>query len=313
LRIAILAAFGDRVGKRRPPGSAEIVLARGGSVTRSDASAVRDAEFLVVLDATSEGRGKAIAHMLSAIEPEWLLELFAARVRERTEIAFDPERERVEEAHQVLFDALVLDESRRGGASDVEVARVLAEAARAHGLATLFDLDPVARMRERAAHAARAATDLPAIDDALVDRALVHACEGRRSFADLRALSLLDFVRAELGAAACARVEQLAPESLRLPGGRVLSIRYEFGKPPSVASYLQDFFGMAAGPRVGGEPLVLELWAPNKRPVQVTRDLAGFWSQHYPALRRQLSRRYPKHAWPEDPLHATPPVRRARG
>ena len=80
-------------------------------------------------------------------------------------------------------------------------------------------------------------------------------------------------------------------------------------------SRLQDFFGLAAGPRLAGgrAALTLHLLAPNQRAVQVTSDLAGFWERHYPALRRELMRRYPRHAWPEDPLHASPPApRRAR-
>jgi ATP-dependent helicase HrpB len=89
-----------------------------------------------------------------------------------------------------------------------------------------------------------------------------------------------------------------------LARGRRARVRYEPGRPPRVASRLQDFFGMTAGPSVGGGrvPLVLELLAPSQRPVQVTTDLAGFWERHYPAVRRELSRRYPRHAWPEDPM-----------
>ena len=68
---------------------------------------------------------------------------------------------------------------------------------------------------------------------------------------------------------------------------------------------MQDFFGLADGPRIaGGTPLVLRLLAPNYRPVQVTTDLAGFWERHYPSLRKELMRRYPRHAWPEDPRNA---------
>ncbi|KYF58537.1 hypothetical protein BE08_13315, partial [Sorangium cellulosum] len=83
--------------------------------------------------------------------------------------------------------------------------------------------------------------------------------------------------------------------------------------PPSLASRLQDFFGMAEGPRVAGGrvPVVLHLCAPNQRPVQVTTDLSGFWARHYPAIARELRRRYPKHAWPDDPARAAPPARRA--
>ncbi len=79
-------------------------------------------------------------------------------------------------------------------------------------------------------------------------------------------------------------------------------IRYESGRPPSIASRIQDFFGMSDGPRIGrGTPLVLELLAPNRRAVQVTTDLAGFWQRHYPGIRKELMRKYPKHKWPEKP------------
>ena len=96
----------------------------------------------------------------------------------------------------------------------------------------------------------------------------------------------------------------MAPERVTLARGRQARVRYESGQAPYVASRLQDFFGMSEGPRVAGgrAPLVLRLLAPNRRPVQVTTDLAGFWSRHYPTVRRELSRRYPRHAWPEDPM-----------
>jgi ATP-dependent helicase HrpB len=87
-------------------------------------------------------------------------------------------------------------------------------------------------------------------------------------------------------------------------------VHYESDRPPWVESRLQDFFGMTTGPTIAGVPLVLHLLAPNQRAVQVTTDLAGFWSRHYPDLRRTLMRRYPKHAWPEDPATAKPPAPR---
>ena len=84
----------------------------------------------------------------------------------------------------------------------------------------------------------------------------------------------------------------------------VARVHYEPGKPPWVASRLQDFFGIRESPRVGRDrvPLVIHLLAPNQRPVQTTTDLAGFWQRLYPQLRRELGRRYPKHAWPENPV-----------
>jgi len=94
--------------------------------------------------------------------------------------------------------------------------------------------------------------------------------------------------------------------------GRRVPIHYETDRPPWIESRLQDFFGMATGPTVGGGrvPLTIHLLAPSGRPVQVTSDLESFWQKHYPPLRRELGRRYPKHSWPEDGKTAQPPAPR---
>jgi ATP-dependent helicase HrpB len=87
---------------------------------------------------------------------------------------------------------------------------------------------------------------------------------------------------------------------------------YEAGKPPWVESYLQDFIGTKTTPKAGRVPLVLHLLAPNKRAVQVTTDLEGFWERHYPAIRKELMRKYPRHSWPDDtstPVPLRPPRR----
>jgi ATP-dependent helicase HrpB len=133
-------------------------------------------------------------------------------------------------------------------------------------------------------------------------------CEGRRSFAELReaarAGELLERLRRRLTPEQSRLVAQMAPERVTLARGRQARVQYERGQAPWVASRLQDFFGMREGPRVAGGrvALVLRLLAPSQRPVQVTTDLAGFWSREYPRVRRELGRRYPRHAWPEDPL-----------
>ncbi len=97
----------------------------------------------------------------------------------------------------------------------------------------------------------------------------------------------------------------MAPERIGLAAGRQVKVEYgDDGEKPWIASRLQDFFGMTRGPAIAGgrAPLVLHLLAPNPRAVQVTSDLEGFWTRHYPAIRRELSRKYPRHKWPEDPL-----------
>ncbi len=154
------------------------------------------------------------------------------------------------------------------------------------------------RLRLRARHAGKIAE----LDEAVAD-SLRRACEASRALADVRAVDLADLVTAEHGALVRAIAEQV-PAHLRLASGRELAINYPHGAPPFIESYLQDFFGMAESPRLAGQPLVVHLWAPNRRALQVTSDLASFWRQHYPDLRRQLMRRYPKHHWPENPQGA---------
>ncbi|HKU44406.1 MAG TPA: ATP-dependent helicase HrpB [Polyangiales bacterium] len=315
LQNAILVAFFDRVARRRTRQGKELVFARGGSATQAESSVVRDAEYLVVVDAQERKHGAqrgVVAQLCSAIEPEWLLELFPDRIVDRTDLTFDPKTERVQSQQTLSYDGLVLDSVVRSDVSGPEVAEVLARAATEAGLQSFVDLGKLAELRERLAFAASVDASLKPLDDAALQRALLLACEGKRSFAELRADALLEYVFAELPEGARSKLARFAPENIDLPHGRRLRVHYERDKPPWVQSRLQDFFGLRESPRIGDRALVLHLLAPNQRAVQVTSDLAGFWSKHYPDLRRELMRRYPRHAWPEDPLHAQPSGPRKR-
>ena len=160
----------------------------------------------------------------------------------------------------------------------------------------------VAGLRARVAFAAEH-SPVGALKDEAFTRAVEELCYGLRSFAEFGKVSggLLAGLERSLNSA---MLDEVAPARLRLPGGRVTKVHYEAGKSPWVESRLQDFFGMTQTPRVarGMVPLVVHLLAPNRRAVQTTTDLAGFWERLYPQLRRELGRRYPRHAWPENPL-----------
>ena len=301
--ISILAGYPDRVARRRGPRSRDVVLASGGGARLSDASVVREAELLVAIDAEEKreaGRPGAqlIVHTASEIEPEWLADLFPDALRETDELRWQGER--VEAVRRVMYDQLALEE-RTGPPRDAEAAaRLLCEAARARGIGNLWDAGEVDRLVARLEFAGFAPD---------VDAALTALCQGRTSLTDLRDASLTGALLDALDGKQRAQLDRLAPDRITLPGGRSTRIQYDRGKPPSLESRLQDFFGMADGPRVGnGVPVVLHLLAPNQRAVQVTTDLAGFWERHYPQIRRELMRKYPKHAWPEDPRHAQPPA-----
>jgi ATP-dependent helicase HrpB len=284
----------------------------------AESSVVRDAEWVVALDAEERAgqsggrpaRGGAVVRLASAIEPEWLLDLYPEAIVERSEVAWNGQMERVEARETMQWEGLVLHASDRADAAPEEAARVLAEAALAKGARAFAPEGALDQWLARARFAASLDATIRAPDDAAVDATLARLCEGLRSFAELRNAGLLQGLRSTLGPGAAA-VERLAPERVTLGGGRSVVIAYEPGKPPHIASRLQDFFGMTDGPRIGGGrvPLVLELLAPNSRAVQVTTDLAGFWQRHYPGIRSELMRRYPRHSWPDDPTKPAPRMR----
>jgi len=314
---AILSAYPDRVARRRRPGAPDVLLSTGGAAVLADTSVVRDAELLVAVEIEQRDGALPLVRAASAIEADWLLDLFPERITESIEHRWDAGAARVEVVSRLSYDALALDEDRRPAPASPETSRVLLEAARAEGPAAFAGDAELERLRARIEVARAAlgeAARLPAVDDAGVDGALATLCEGARSFADLRERGLAAALLASAGPAA-GRLAAWVPERVTLPGGRSVRIEYERGKPPWIASALQDFFGMAQGPAVceGRVPLVLHLLAPNRRDVQVTTDLAGFWERHYPALRKELGRRYPRHSWPEDPRAARPPAPRGRG
>lgn len=297
LRQALLLAFPDRVARRS--GGATFAFC-GGSGARMGRSRVRHAQWVVALEAAEEVRGprrEVRLDALAAVEPEWLLEYFPHRISEDGSLAVHPGTGRVERRARLRFEDLVLEETvRPGDPADPDVAATLAEAA-------LGRPDPEREtLLDRLAFLARVRPDLDLPPrDSLRARLVAKASEGRNRLQDLEGLDWLPALREVLGGDLVRLLEAWAPPSVQLPRRRV---RVEYGgEAPWIASRLQDFLGLREGPRIAGGSvtLVLHLLAPNQRPVQVTTDLAGFWRRAYRELRPALSRRYPRHDWPEAP------------
>lgn len=311
LRMALLAAFPDRVARRLR--GAELTLVVGGTATLSPQSEVQDAPFLIAVDAEdrADARGRGVVvRAASAIEPEWLLELFPDAIREGVETRWVAAEERVEAVARISYETLVLDETR--GPKTPEAQRAVSERLAAEALAKgvhhfVEDRDALDRYLARVQFAAERSRAVRPFDEARAQQVLRAMCEGRRSFAELRSAGFMHALQDDLEPRERQLVESLAPERVTLGGGRAVRVNYERARPPWIESRLQDFFGMAQGPSVGDTPLVLHLLAPNQRAVQVTTDLAGFWVRHYPAIRKELCRQYPRHLWPEDGRTAKPP------
>ncbi|MBX3192206.1 MAG: ATP-dependent helicase HrpB [Labilithrix sp.] len=303
LLLAVLAGFPDRVARRKRQGSRDLALAQGGTAELAETSAVRDAPWMVAVDAADE-RGRTLVRVASAIEPEWLIDLFEDRIREVADLSFDEDKGAVVGGSKMLYDALAIAESPGFEKDDPKVAELLYERATARGLRSMVKDDALARWLARARFAATQDPTIGAPTDDVVKKTLRAMCAGKTTLRELEEADLLGTLRAQMGG--WAKIDDLAPERVVLASGRSARVEYEEGKPPWIESYLQDFFGTKKNPHAGRTPIVLHLLAPNKRAVQVTTDLAGFWERHYPGIRKELMRKYPRHAWPEDTSNVVP-------
>ncbi len=126
--------------------------------------------------------------------------------------------------------------------------------------------------------------------------------------AHLERLPLLQALRGRLSYAQQRVLDELAPETLALPTGSSVRIDYQDDNSPCASMRMQEVFGLAATPRIGGGRVAVtfKLLSPAQRPLQITRDLASFWRNAYAEVRKDMRGRYPRHYWPEDPLQAEP-------
>jgi ATP-dependent helicase HrpB len=155
---------------------------------------------------------------------------------------------------------------------------------------------------------------LPAWDDRAVAAAALQLLGDGTDLRALHDAEVAELLLAQLAPAQRRALQQGAPDRIELPSGRGAVVDYDAPAGPTIAARLQEFFGLRAVQALAGGrvPVVLELLAPNHQPVQVTTDLPSFWTNVYPQVRRELSRRYPRHSWPEDPLAARPEARPQR-
>jgi ATP-dependent helicase HrpB len=309
LLIAILAAFPDRVAKRRKPGSAELLLAGGGTATLSPASVVHNPQFAVAVDA-EERRAKnprdpagTIVRLASAIEVEWLAGLFPDAIHETTELIWNERAGRVDHSSCTYYDQVALEGKTVPAPPSERVSSLLASVVLERQFSAFRDASalPIFQARLSLLAANLPEEHFPEIGNDQVREAVELLCNGKRSLGELEHFSLVDSLTGMLTDRQRSLFGREAPEKVRLKAGRMVKIHYEPAKPPWIESRLQDFFGMSQTPAVcaGRVPLTIHLLAPNGRAVQVTRDLAGFWERHYPSIRKELQRRYPRHAWPE--------------
>ena len=309
----LLAGYPDRVAARAGRDSREATMVGGRGVLLPPAADGQ--ELVLALRLMETGRqNRSMVGLTCALEESWLTEVEPEAVRTVVEARLDPDAGRVVGLREVRYRDLAL-RSARGGEVSVDAARTVLEPL----LATdpwkwLGEQKDLRRLLARAAWLRSRMPDLglPEWDDGAVAAAAAQLLVGT----DLRALREADvgaLLLAGLEPAQRQAIARQAPDRIELPSERHAVIDYAAAAGPTVSARLQEFFGVRSVPALAGGrvPVVLELLAPNHRPVQVTTDLPSFWANVYPQVRRELARRYPRHAWPEDPLAAAPQARPA--
>jgi len=323
LAIAMIQAFPEQVAYSRHGtdrrGETKFVLAGGSEAScRSDNQGFPSGWYLLaeVVESRALGAGAGLPRVTSLlpIQPDWLLMALPGRVKEEAVVSWDNGAKRVQARERLVFGSLVLDEGEGKGeaARKAAVAYLLKEAGKA-GLADFCGEGQPDRYLARRAFILQGRPprqaqgglspdlELPGEDELWAVVAEI-AASGANSFEAIRAADPLRLLMEKFPQTR-KLLEDMTPTKLRLPSGRETSIHYEPGQPPWVASRLQDFFGLRQAPSVAGQRLTVHLLAPNQRPQQVTQDLQGFWEREYPRVRKELMRKYPRHAWPEDPLN----------
>ncbi len=309
----LLAAYPDRVARRRENGGDRYLLANGRGALLSPRSGVRSRPFILAVQVDARSNGEGVIHQASALMPELIRAECGDAVVSGTRVAWEPGQERVMAWEEERLGAVALSR-RQVAASDEEALPVLLQVVRESGLELLGWGQPMRRFQGRVAMV-REAFPEEEWPDLGVERLLETLTEwlgpylyGARSRRDLAAVDLLPALKGLFSRDRLRLLEERAPTYVTVPSGRRVEIDYASGGEPVLAVKLQEMFGLADTPAIAGGRvrLLLHLLSPAGRPVQVTRDLRNFWESGYREIRRELRGRYPKHPWPDDPWNAEP-------
>lgn len=301
----LLAGFADHLARRIDSGTLRYALAHGRKGRLSPESALRDSDLLVAaeVDEIQRGHGEieVTLSLAAEVREEWLRDMDPSAFSERREVFLDSSTRRVAARVVRLFRDLALDTKLSAEPSEAEAATVLAREILAKRIQFPGWDDAVEQWILRLNRLGEWLPDLglPRITEKDRPLLLEQACLGARSVRDLKGRAALPSVRAWLNASQQHLVEELAPDRIMLPGGRRARVRYRAEGPPILSARIQDLFDAPRAFAIarGRVTLAIEILAPNQRPVQVTEDLESFWRAHYPRVKQELRRKYPKHAW----------------
>lgn len=304
-------AYPDRIAQRREGAAERYLLRNGRGVRLDDPGSLAGAPYLAVADL--DGRAPESRVFLAA--PLDLMDverLFQRQITREEVVEWDADVGVIAARVRARLDAIVLRDAPLRQVDGEVVARTLLRAlGRRDGLELVWS-EGARRLRDRVAFLRRLEQNWPDWSDErlaeTMEQWLLPQLVGLRRRSDVEQLDLATILLQDLDWERRRKLDSLAPTHVVVPSGSSIWIDYADPESPVLAVRLQELFGLEDTPRVGGGrvPLTLHLLSPARRPVQVTRDLAGFWRSSYFEVRKELRGRYPKHEWPEDPLAALP-------
>jgi ATP-dependent helicase HrpB len=305
IQRCLLAGFPDQVAARVDTITLRCNLVHGRRGMLAKESIVQHSPLLVACEVREiEGKGSERQVMLTlatAIQEDWLRQLFPTQVAEETKVSLDSIQRRVIAKRIVRFRDLILRSKETDTIPLDEAAILLADEVDAGRCLLTAWNDAVEQWIVRVNLVAEwfPEWEVPPITQADRRMLLEQVCYGAVSYRDLRDRPVWPVVRSWLSDSQTALVEQYAPERIEMPNGRKFKIAYAGKAAPTVAAKIQDLYGVEGELRIAGNriPLVIQVLAPNQRPIQVTQNLSTFWKESYPRLKQELQRKYPKHEW----------------
>ena len=305
IQRSILAGFTDQVAMRADSGTlrCNLVHERRGVLARE--SVVHHSPLLVASDVreiqAKDGELTVLLNTATAIEEAWLRELLPDAFHTEEKVVYDPIQRRVIARRRVLFRDLLLKEEETEKAPREQAAQVLADAVTS-GLCILVNWDHAVeqwiarlnRLREWMPE-----LELPGIEEGERRMLVEQICHGAMTYKEIKERAVWPVVKSWLSAAQQEMLEKFAPERVALPNGKKWKITYDAKAAPFIAARIQELYGVEGSLTIaaGRVQLVIQVLAPNQRPVQVTQNLSTFWKESYPKLKQELQRKYPRHEW----------------
>ena len=313
--LLMALAFPDRIAKRRQGGSGRYLLANGRGAAFQGATGLSAEEYLVAVELDARER-EARIDLAVPLALEELEQVFGAQISTNEQVQWDERSGSVQAQRTRSYGALVIETRTLQAVTPELAGQAMLAGVRQLGIAALPWDDELRNLQARFEFVRYLEhvrlRPWPAFDDATLfgslEQWLPTWTHGMTRREHLRRLPLREALMARLSAAQRALLDELAPRELSVPSGSRIRVDYTDEGGPSIAVRLQEVFGLAATPRIGAGvvPVTFKLLSPARRPVQITRDLAGFWKSGYLEVRKEMRGRYPRHHWPENPLEAAP-------